>query len=61
MKPNAGDLGGLKKWTSKDRDDNSFLGQYNHEIGEPLAQAAMLGLAIVQVISIGKSLFKRNK
>ena len=61
MKPNSGDLGGLKKWTNKDRDDNSFLGQYNQEIGEPLVQAAMLGLAIVQVISIGKSLFKRNK
>lgn len=61
MKPNAGDLGGLKKWTNKDREDNSFLGQYNHEFGGPLAEVAMLGLALIQVVSIGKALFKRNK
>ena len=24
MRPNAGDLGGLKKWTNKDREDNSM-------------------------------------
>jgi hypothetical protein len=59
MKPNTGDLGSLKKWTNKDREDTSFLGKYNHEIGGPIAEAAMLGLAIVQVISIGKSLFKK--
>lgn len=58
MKPNMGDIGGLKKWTNRDRDDNTFLGKYNQNVGGPVLAAAMAVGAIIQVIGIGKELFK---
>ena len=58
MKPNVGDVGVLKKYTNRDRDDRTFLGEYNQKVGGPVLASAMAVGALIQIWNIGKELFK---
>lgn len=64
MRFNTGDLGGMKKYTNRDRDDNTFLGYYNQKFGGFVLATGMLVGALIQCRNIGLELFKglrRNK
>lgn len=61
MRINTGDIAGMRKWANKDRDDNSFLGKFNQEVGGPiLAIGAGIG-AVIQISVIIKEIAKGFK